>query len=682
VRHLLIDEFQDTNPLQWQALSSWLGSYAGAGSQAPSVFIVGDPKQSIYRFRRAEPQVFEAAQQFVATVLGGDRLSCDHTRRNAQQVIGVVNATLQAAVAAGAFNGFRTHTTDASAQGQVAVLPPIARATPDHAAAPDPDAGPAGWRDSLTQPREVAEETLRTREARQVAAWIVQCLQAGWQPGELMVLSRRRVGLQPMQQALRALGIPAQIGEKTALGDCCEVQDIVALLDALVSPHHDLSLARALKSPLFGLDDAALVALRLRGAERALSWFDRLQLDWPADSPLAGLGAQLQRWRVLVRSLPPHDALQAIYTEADVLARFAAAAPADQRSAVLANLRALPEASLQLAGGRYATPYALVRALKAGGVQAPAARLDNAVRLLTVHGAKGLEARGVVLLDTDTPERPGDTMGVLVDWPGQAAHPRQLVFLASETAPPPGVAALLAHEQTQRRREELNALYVAMTRARETLLLSAIEPHRDASGSWWRRLGALNLPMLEAPETAGPARVAGEGEAVVYLPALPDWVPPARPELPPEDSPAARLGKAMHRLLEWGDLTPQRAGLAAREFRLSATQSAQALDMARRIRSGAGAWVWDPAILDWQGSEVELAVDGQLQRIDRLVRRRDTGAWWVLDYKSAAEPQRQPALVAQLQAYRRAVAGLAGGAPVHAAFLSADGAQIDLPPDP
>jgi ATP-dependent helicase/nuclease subunit A len=58
MRHLLVDEFQDTNPLQWQALHAWLSGYAGAGGSAPSVFIVGDPKQSIYRFRRAEPQVF------------------------------------------------------------------------------------------------------------------------------------------------------------------------------------------------------------------------------------------------------------------------------------------------------------------------------------------------------------------------------------------------------------------------------------------------------------------------------------------------------------------------------------------------------------------------------------------------------------------------------------------------
>lgn len=96
IRHLLVDEFQDTNPLQWQALHAWLSGYAGSGggSAAPSVFIVGDPKQSIYRFRRAEPQVFIAAQAFVRDGLGGDLLSCDHTRRNARGVIGAVNAVM------------------------------------------------------------------------------------------------------------------------------------------------------------------------------------------------------------------------------------------------------------------------------------------------------------------------------------------------------------------------------------------------------------------------------------------------------------------------------------------------------------------------------------------------------------------------------------------------------------
>jgi ATP-dependent helicase/nuclease subunit A len=126
IKHLLIDEFQDTNPLQWQALHAWLSGYTGAG-EAPGVFIVGDPKQSIYRFRRAEPQVFKAAQAFIRDGLGGDLLACDHTRRNAPAVIGAVNAVMLQAQEEGAWNGYRSHTTESTAAGRVLRLPPIPR---------------------------------------------------------------------------------------------------------------------------------------------------------------------------------------------------------------------------------------------------------------------------------------------------------------------------------------------------------------------------------------------------------------------------------------------------------------------------------------------------------------------------------------------------------------------------
>ena len=100
--------------------------------------------------------------------------------------------------------------------------------------------------------------------------------------------------------------------------------------------------------------------------------------------------------------------------------------------------------------------------------------------------------------------------------------------------------------------------------------------------------------------------------------------------------------------------------------------------MAQRILQGEGAWAWDAAQIDWAGNEVELIHDGQVLRIDRLVRRRDTGAWWVLDYKSAAQPQQQPALRAQLHTYRAAVQRAYPGAPVRAAFLTAQGAIVPV----
>jgi len=680
IRHLMIDEFQDTNPLQWQALYSWLIGYSGAGT-APSVFLVGDPKQSIYRFRRAEPQVFRAAQAFVVHGLGGDLLSCDHTRRNAEAVIDTVNAAMVTAREADAYDGFREHTTASGLAGAVGRLPPIPRNKDEEEASPLA----AGWRDSLTTPRELPEETLRTREARQAAAWISQQIAGGLRPQDVMVLSRKRAGLLPLQDELRALHIPAQVGEKTELIDCCEVLDLVALLDVLVSPQHDLSLARALRSPLFGLSDDGLVQLALLQREHGKPWYELLQKQELLAPELQGLGATLARWKSWLDSLPPHDALQGIYDDGDVLARFGAAAPTAQRGAVLANLRALLGVSLELDGGRYATPYGFVRALKAGGTQAPATVSGEAVRLLTIHGAKGLEAEAVLLLDTDTVERNADSMGVLVDWPGEATEPRKFVFLVSESRPPACAADTLAAEQAARKREELNALYVALTRARHTLVISSIEPHRVTTESWWQRLQGLlgELPAPVADETAGQRPDAADA-GVFYLPELPELpqalVEPPAVESLDEDSLKARIGKAMHRLLEWGGaLLAEQVAAAAREFRLSPAQAAQSAALAGRILAGEGAWAWRPEVLAWQGNEVDLVYAGQALRLDRLVQRKDTGHeghWWVLDYKSASAPQRQPALVAQLQAYRAAVQRIYPGAPVKAAFLTGQGTVV------
>ena len=92
--------------------------------------------------------------------------------------------------------------------------------------------------------------------------------------------------------------------------------------------------------------------------------------------------------------------------------------------------------------------------------------------------------------------------------------------------------------------------------------------------------------------------------------------------------------------------------------------------MARRVLQGEGAWAWDPAHVDWSGNEVELHFEGALLRIDRLVRRREDGAWWVLDYKSASQPERDAQLIDQVRRYRRAVQALHPGQVVRAAFLT------------
>ncbi|WP_284144046.1 UvrD-helicase domain-containing protein [Ottowia testudinis] len=696
-RHLLIDEFQDTNPLQWQALHAWLSSYAGAGggAGAPSVFIVGDPKQSIYRFRRADPQVFIAAQDFIVHALDGDRLACDHTHRNAPEVLGAVNAVMLAAQAADEFSGYRAHSTESAAHGHIGALPLIPR--PERATADGGDE-PA-WRDSLTTPRVLIEDSLRTLECRQAARWIASRIAAGVPPRRLMVLARKRQPLGELQAELRQLGIACEQPEQQLLGEQPAVQDVLALVDALISPGHDLALARALKSPLFGLgdDDLVHIALAVRAHTPSPLWGEgRSEGLPPPDAPppprrtppawldvlsktelltLDGqaLAADLMQYRQWLLTLPPHDALQAIYSHRDVLARFAAAAPAPERAQVVAQLRALLAAALRVQGGRFLTAYQWLRALRRQRLPAPRHAAPEAVQLLTVHGAKGLEADEVLLLDAASAAPRGGGPAVLIDWPGGEPVPMQLVFLASESAPPPGVAGLAAQEAAAQAREELNALYVAMTRARGRLVLSGVTPYSQPASSWWQRIEALAEPL---PAPAEPATAPAAAEAVFCMLELPrvlvDPAPAAIENVVtasvPDDQPteSSRLGEAMHWLLEHaadtpGGWLPERLAQARRRFGVDADQAARAELLARRILAGEAAWAWAGDEVLEAFNEIELTHQGQRLRIDRLVRRRAGAhggeAWWVLDYKSAARPERDPLRVAQMGRYRAAVEG-------------------------
>ena len=243
---------------------------------------------------------------------------------------------------------------------------------------------------------------------------------------------------------------------------------------------------------------------------------------------------------------------------------------------------------------------------------------------------------------------------------------------------PPSVGEALEKEQRARGREELNTLYVALTRARQRLVLSSVQPYGDSGRSWWQRLLPSCAPL--APDGLPVTLSAAVDDAAIVLPVLPEVrfeVPRGVATAPEEDTPEARIGQAMHRLLEWAALDAQdwsatEVQRAAAEFGLDAAQARQAVALARRILQGEGAWAWRSAEVEWQANEVPVTVQGSVRRIDRLVRRRD-GQWWVLDYKSAARPQQQQELLAQLRGYRAAVRAASPGETVRAAFLSALG---------
>jgi ATP-dependent helicase/nuclease subunit A len=520
VAHVLVDEFQDTNPIQWQCLKTWLDNYAGSGGgTVPQVFIVGDPKQSIYRFRRADSRVFTQAQGFISDTLGGLHLACHHTRRQAQTIVDSVNQTFGQAKHLGLFPAFSPHTTErAQTAGCVEKLPLVTRerssrrATESATESAPPKNKAIPWRDSLTQAWIASEDSLRFLEYQAAAGWLAQEIEQGHLcPGEVMVLARRRSDLQLMQEALHAAHIPNELTDGPQLAEVPVIQDVLALLDVLLSPHHTLALAQVLKSPLFAYTDEALLAWRLaQNQASAVSPLSPL-------SPWLGLDDQatqcLARWHGYAADKPVYELLFLIYTESALLTRYAQALPPHEFAWSQACLQQL----LQLAWeGAWATtthesfPFQTVetqpqrapadpeglslarfvrwisgqelgraalspekgmeRKESIEGAEGAETR-DTHVRLLTIHKAKGLEAPCVLILNMAQTARPLDAQPVWV-WNDPDAPPTVL-FAYSGSEPAPSYAERFDDEQIAQRLEEMNLLYVAMTRAQDRLVFSA-----------------------------------------------------------------------------------------------------------------------------------------------------------------------------------------------------------------
>jgi ATP-dependent helicase/nuclease subunit A len=266
------------------------------------------------------------------------------------------------------------------------------------------------------------------------------------------------------------------------------------------------------------------------------------------------------------------------------------------------------------------------------------------------------------------------------------------------------VVDALAQEQAERRREELNGLYVALTRAQTTLVISSLEPHIKNAGSWWQRLEALATEVQWSGEVATLPAAPVLPAASVTLKILPNVslapvecaqsaikkvaITGGDGQVPGAvDSLESRIGQAMHRLLQWVEPLP--AGVndspwtvaqcdrVAVEFALDTSQLQQAQGMAVAILRGKGAWAWDTTQLAWAANEVPITQGGRMLYMDRLVQNASTQEWWILDYKSSASPLEQPELLAQLAGYRAAVAKAYPGQTVRAAFLTAQGALLE-----
>lgn len=508
-----------------------------------------------------------------------------------------------------------------------------------------------------------------------------------------MLLVRSRTNLTCYERALSAAGIPFAAGSRGGLLAALEVRDTVALLEFLVMPVADLKLAHALRSPVFACRDEDLMRL---AARREASWWQGLvalvaEGEGRASPCLARAARLLGEWLQAADRLPAHDLLDRIFHQGEVIERYRLAVPAAVSASVEANLRALLLLALDLDGGRYPSLPRFIDELRdlrdadvndapdEGAIDAQSVDAGR-VRILTIHGAKGLEAPLVWLLGANSPPRGLEAWDVLVDWPAQAPSPQYFSFFGRKEDHGAARQPLFDAESAAAQREELNLLYVALTRARQVFIASGIENARDQGGTPYRlleaALGRLGgglaygdaLPMHSSEPTDA-------AEVPESAPSVP--LPRVGERRPPPDA-AERFGILLHALLERRTGGQETEGWW-KELGYNDIDYGRVLPVAERLLdAGPLQRFFDPAQYRRAWNEVELTSgEGELQRIDRLVEL--DSAFWVLDYKSSGRDSARLAdYQVQVAAYCRAVSGVFPGSQVRGALIFSDATFLEV----
>ena len=502
IDHLLIDEFQDTNPTQWRLLLPLLAEMASIGApRKRSVFIVGDEKQSIYGFRRADPGLFNAAQDWLMVHMQASPATQDKSWRSSAAIIDFINLvyddSYDTADAQQEFllDNFRHHRAyHRQRWGRVELLPLIRRQSLH-------TAKPRRLRDPLSQPRPVLEDQRYRAEGELIATYIQQLIgqpieDEGARPleyGDIMILVRDRTHAPAYEAALRQAGIPYIGAGRGTFIQALEIQDLIHLLRCLVVPYDNLALASALRSPIFGCSNDDLVLLaQTKGASHWRQRLARAASELAEEHLLTRAYHLLERWGAIVDKIPTHDLLDKIYTEGNICARYDSAVPLHLRNRVQINLRRLLELALEVDRGRYPSLSRFLARLplladeERHALADAASRERGYVRLMTIHAAKGLEKPVVFLVDTMRDyRRRGSHLKTLVEWPVEAARPQHFQLLNRRSELDAASAARLKAQDDAIRREEANLLYVALTRAKHILYISGCEPRRSTTRVWY-----------------------------------------------------------------------------------------------------------------------------------------------------------------------------------------------------
>ena len=309
---------------------------------------------------------------------------------------------------------------------------------------------------------------------------------------------------------------------------------------------------------------------------------------------------------------------------------------------------------------------------------------ENAVRLLTIHAAKGLEAPIVALPDTHFGDWQEERNDVLLGWPPQQSAPEHFSLVARVSQ----LGAARQHwvdlDGEQRAQEDWNLLYVAMTRAKQMLIVSGVDSGRPAPDSWYERIAArVRAITASEPQSDPTARAPLHLTSVIepsrrYRDFRPLPIPTGRRTREVSSEPM-RLGSAWHALLQHMDKPPSpdfSIERVARSFSLSEELAGEAWAAAQRVRGA-------PALEHFFRSGVRaenelelLGLDGSTLRIDRLVELED--ACWVLDYKWQLSADALPAYQKQLQRYSQALVQAGVRKPIRLLLIAADGYTIEV----
>jgi ATP-dependent helicase/nuclease subunit A len=527
---------------------------------------------------------------------------------------------------------------------------------------------------------------------------------------DIMILVKRRTHLAIYEQQLRAGAIPFVTSRQGGLLGTLEARDMRALLEFIVSPFADLKLAHALRTPIFDCSDEDLMVL---SQTPGTSWWERMRTiasTQHASPAIQRAHTLLHRWLAHSDGLPVHDQLDRIYFEGDVMRRYTAAAPEAMREAVRANLHAFMQRALDTDAGRYPSLprfiHELIDLADAPVQEAPdegiVGDVGDAVRIYTVHGAKGLEAPIVWLLDAAAGQEPANSYDMVVDWPPSATQPSHFSVCTVKAERSACQQQLLEAEDELTRREELNLLYVAMTRAQQALIVSGCDG-QGVTDSWYQKVrGAVrtvNDDSLSVDDT-GVAAVYGDAldegavsdeatlrakvdeSAVTSIDTRLTSVMPTGVRRPATHSGEA-YGTRFHRLMERVTANGTHAGphqrsLIQRELAIPEREFAPMWNSAQKLLSDPELKrYFDPAHYVRAANELGfVSAAGEVSRVDRLVEFDDEA--WVLDYKTGELPEGAVLLAqyeAQVRDYCAAISTLLPGKRVRALLVFANGAH-------